>query len=76
MTNDEKAMVYQTNSDQAKQIQRSGFSLKNKTKQNGKPQGLILTVVIHTDGSVTEGQSGWGFTVKQGATTINDYCII
>ena len=27
--------------------------------------------VVYTDGSVTN-QSGWGFTVKQGATTIHE----
>ena len=26
---------------------------------------------MHTDGSVTKDQSGWGFTVKQGVTTIH-----
>ena len=33
---------------------------------NSKPQDLI----VYTDHSVTEDQSWWGFTVKQGATTI------
>ena len=27
---------------------------------------------MYTDGSVTKDQSGWGFTVKQGATTIHE----
>ena len=27
---------------------------------------------MYTDGSVTKGQSGWGLTVKEGGTTIND----
>ena len=27
---------------------------------------------MYTDGSVTKDQSGWGFTVKEGATTIHD----
>jgi len=27
---------------------------------------------VYTDGSVTKDQSGWGFTVKQGATTIHE----
>ena len=26
---------------------------------------------MYTDGSITKDQSGWGFTVKQGATTIH-----
>ena len=34
-------------------------------QENSRPQDLI----VHTDGSVTKDQSGWGFTVKQGATT-------
>ena len=33
-----------------------------------KPQDLL----VHTDGSVTKDQSGWGFTVKQGATSIHE----
>ena len=33
-----------------------------------KPQDLI----VYTDGSVAKDQSGWGFTVKQGATTIHE----
>ena len=32
------------------------------------PQGFIM----YTDGSVTKDQSGWGFTAKQGATTIHE----
>ena len=28
--------------------------------------------MYYTDGSVTEDQSGWSFTVKQGATTIHE----
>ena len=31
-------------------------------QENSKPQDLI----VYTDGSVTEDQSGWGFIVKQG----------
>ena len=27
---------------------------------------------MYTDGSVTKDQSGWGFTVKQGAATIHE----
>ena len=29
-------------------------------------------IVVYTDGSVTKDQSGWCFTVKQGATTIHE----
>ena len=39
--------------------------IKHFIQENSKPQNL-------TDGSVTKGQSGWGFTVKQGATTIHE----
>ena len=28
--------------------------------------------MVYTDDSVTKDQSGWGFTVKQGATTIHE----
>ena len=37
-------------------------------QENSKPQDLI----VYTDGSATKDQSGWGFTVKQGATTIHE----
>ena len=30
------------------------------------------TVIVYTDGSVTKDQSGWGFTDKQGVTTIHE----
>ena len=59
------------NGQQAKQSQRSSFSFKTKNKQKtppSKPQDRI----VYTDGSVTKDQSGWGFTVKQGATTIHE----
>ena len=29
-------------------------------------------LIVYTDGSVTKDQSGWGFTVKQGVTTIHE----
>ena len=32
----------------------------------------VGVAAVYTDGSVTKDQSGWGFTVKQGATTIPD----
>jgi len=28
--------------------------------------------IVYTDGSITEVQSGWGFSVKQGVTTIHE----
>ena len=37
-------------------------------EENSKLQDLI----VHTDGSVTKDQSGWGFTVKQSVTTIHE----
>ena len=33
-------------------------------------QAIIL--IVYTDGSVTKDKSGWGFTDKQGATTIHE----
>ena len=36
-------------------------------QENSKPQDLI----VYTDGPVTTDLSQWGFTVKQGATTIH-----
>ena len=40
--------------------------IKLLIQENSKPQDLI----VYTDGSVTKDQLGWGFLVKQGATTI------
>ena len=42
--------------------------IKLLIQENSKPQDLIE----YTDGSVTKDQSGWGFSVKQGATTIHE----
>ena len=42
--------------------------IKLLIRENSKPQDLI----VYTDGSVTRDQSGWGFTVKQGETTIHE----
>ena len=39
-----------------------------RDQENSKPQDLI----VYTDGSATKDQSGWGFTVKQGATTVHE----
>ena len=41
--------------------------IKLLIQENSKPQDLI----VYTDDSVTKDQSGWGFTDKQGATTIH-----
>ena len=43
--------------------------IKLLIQKYGKPQDLIA----YTDGSVTKDQSGWCFTVEQGATTIHEY---
>ena len=40
--------------------------IKLLIQENSKPQDLI----VYTDGSVTKDRSGWGFTVKEGATAI------
>ena len=42
--------------------------IKLLTEENSKPQDLI----VYTDGTVTKHRSGWGFTVKQVATTIHE----
>ena len=42
--------------------------IKLLIQENSKPQYLI----VYTDGSVAKDHSGWGFTVKQGATTIHE----
>ena len=42
--------------------------IKLLIRENSKPQDLIVC----TDDSVTRDQSGWGFTVKQGETTIHE----
>ena len=48
--------------------------------QQGKQSEIKLLIqdsskqrelIVYTDGSVTKNQSGWGFTVKQGVTTIH-----
>ena len=49
--------------------------------QQGKQSEIKLLIqdsskqrelIVYTDGSVTKNQSGWGFTVKQGVTTIHE----
>ena len=40
--------------------------IKLLLQENSKSQDLI----VYTDGSVIKDQSGWGFSVKQGVTTI------
>ena len=49
----------------------AGKTVKLLIEENSKPQDLI----VYSDGSVTKDQSGWGFTVKQGATTIHNFVI-
>ena len=40
--------------------------IKLLVEENSKPVDLI----VYIDGSVSKDQSGWGFTVKQGATAM------
>ena len=47
---------------------RPESEIKLLIPENNKPQDLI----VYTDGSVTKTQPGWGFTVKQRATTIHE----
>ena len=51
-----------------KKCQQAKLSQKIKLliQENSRPQALTM----YADGSVTKDQSGWGFTVKQGVTTI------
>ena len=42
--------------------------IKLLIQESSKPQDLI----VYSHGSVTKDQSGWGFTVKQGATAIHE----
>ena len=42
--------------------------IKLLIQENSKPQDYV----VYADGAVTKDQSGWGFTVKQGATTIHE----
>ena len=42
--------------------------IKLLNQENSKPRDLI----VYTDGLVSKDQLGWGFTVKQGATTTHE----
>ena len=42
--------------------------IRHLVQENSEPQDLV----VYTDGSVTKDQSGWGFTVKQGVTTMHE----
>ena len=42
--------------------------IKLLIQENSKPHDLI----VYTDGSVTKDQSRWGFTVKEGVTTMHE----
>ena len=42
--------------------------IKHLIQENSKPQDRRMYI----DGSATNDQSGWGFIVKQGATTIHE----
>ena len=47
---------------------KADSEIRQLIQENNKPQDLIS----YTDGSVTRNQSGWGFTVKQDATIIQE----
>ena len=47
---------------------QNGSEIRLFVQENIKLQDLT----VYTDGSVTEDQSMWGFTVKQGATIIHE----
>ena len=47
---------------------QNGVRDQASIQETSKPQDLIVC----TDGSVTKAQSMWGFSVKQGATTIHE----
>ena len=49
---------------------KTDLEIKLFVQENSNSQDLI----VYTDGSVTKDQSGWGFIVKQGATTIHEDC--
>ena len=48
-------------------VGKTESEIKLLIQENSKPQDLI----VYTDVPVTKEQSGWGLTVKQGATTIH-----
>ena len=47
------------------------FHRKLRTKMSVSDWLEHNVYLVYTDGSATKDQSGWGFTVKQGATTIH-----
>ena len=47
---------------------KADSKIRQLVQENSKPQDII----VYIDGSVTKDQSGWGFTVKQGVTTIHE----
>ena len=47
---------------------KTDSEIKLFVQENSNSQDLI----VYTDGSVTKDQSGWGFIVKHGATTIHE----
>ena len=50
---------------------KADSEIQQLIKENSKPQDFIVYTDA-SDGSVTKDQSGWGFTVKQGVTTIHE----
>ena len=54
---------------QSPKTRQGGASLSNKVLLPSL--NSVHPIQSHTDGSVTTDQAGWGFTVKQGVTTIH-----
>ena len=46
--------------------------MKSEIKLLIQEKSKLQELVLYTDGSVTKDQLGWGFTVKQSATTVQD----
>ena len=49
-------------------VGKTESEIKLLIQEKSKPQDLL----VYTNGSVTKDQSRWGFTVKQGPTTIHE----
>ena len=49
------------------QEKKNNAEVQMLVEANSKSHGIL----IYTDGSVTRGRSGWGFTVKQGGRTVH-----
>ena len=47
---------------------KASAELQMLVEASMKPHGIV----IHTDGAVTRGWTGWGFTVTQGGRTVHE----